>query len=228
MTDLIALLDLTSLGDDDTADDVRALCARAVTPHGPVAAVCVLPAFTGVAVRELAGTGVRVATVANFPDGDDDPFGAADQIAFSIDAGADEVDVVVPWRAHLAGDDEAVGAFVAACAEAAPAGALKAILETGALPGLAVTRAVADAALGAGAAFVKTSTGKAAAGATPEAVRVLCEAVRDAGTGGVKVAGGVRTAEQARAYATIAQDLLGGLDPGRFRIGASGLLDELL
>jgi len=230
MTDPIQLLDLTSLNDDDTADTVRELCARAVTPKGNVAAVCVMPAFTGVAKRELAGTGVKVATVANFPDGDDDPFGAADQVQFSIDAGADEVDVVAPWQAHVAGDLEAAATLVAACAAAAPPGALKVILETGSHPGAAVTRALADAALANGAAFVKTSTGKAGPGASPEAAKILAEAVRDFGSGGVKVSGGVRTAEQADDYMRLAAAILGedAVTPERFRIGASSLLDALL
>jgi deoxyribose-phosphate aldolase len=230
MTDPIQLLDLTSLNDDDTADTVRELCAKAVTAKGNVAAVCVMPAFTGVAKKELAGTGVKVATVANFPDGDDDPFGAADQAQFSFDAGADEVDVVVPWRAHVAGDAEAVGAFVAACAATGPAGALKAILETGSHPDGAATRAMADAALANGAGFLKTSTGKVGPGASPEAARILAEAVRDFGSGGVKVSGGVRTAEQADEYVRIVEEVLGEgwATPQTMRIGASSLLDELL
>ena len=230
MTDPIQLLDLTSLDDDDTADTVRELCAKAVTPKGNVAAVCIMPAFVGVAKKELAGTGVKVATVANFPDGDDDPFGAADQVQFAIDAGADEVDVVAPWRAHLEGDLEAAATLVAACAAAAPPGALKVILETGSHPGAAVTRALADAALANGAWFVKTSTGKAGPGASPEAARILAEAVRDFGSGGVKVSGGVRTAEQAEHYIEVVEGVLGAgwATPATMRIGASSLLDELL
>lgn len=230
MTDPIQLLDLTSLNDDDTADTVRELCARAVTPKGNVAAVCIMPAFVGVAKKELAGTGVKVATVANFPGGEDDPFGAADQVQFAIDAGADEVDVVAPWRAHVAGDLEAAATLVAACAAAAPPGALKVILETGSHPGAAVTRALADAALANGAAFVKTSTGKAGPGASPEAARILAEAVRDFGSGGVKVSGGVRTAEQADHYVQVVEDVLGAgwATPATMRIGASSLLEELL
>lgn len=230
MTDPIQLLDLTSLNDDDTADTVRELCAKAVTPRGNVAAVCIMPAFVGVAKKELAGTGVKVATVANFPDGDDDPFGAADQVQFSIDAGADEVDVVAPWQAHVAGDLEAAATLVAACAAAAPPGALKVILETGSHPGAAVTRALADAALANGAAFVKTSTGKAGPGASPEAAKILAEAVRDFGSGGVKVSGGVRTADQADHYVRVVEEVLGEgwATPDTMRIGASSLLDELL
>jgi len=228
--DPIALLDLTSLEDDDTPERIRDLCARAVTPRGPVAAVCVLPAFVGVAKKALAGTGVKVAAVANFPDGDDDPFGAADEAQFEVDAGADEVEVVVPWRAAVDGDLEAVGTLVAACAAAVPPGGLKAILETGSHPSAELTREIADQALANGAGWLKTSTGKVGPGATPEAARILLEAVRDFGSGGVKVSGGVRTAEQAREYLALAEEVMGAgwIGPDTFRLGASALLDDLL
>ncbi|HEU4974436.1 MAG TPA: deoxyribose-phosphate aldolase [Baekduia sp.] len=227
---LVALLDLTSLDADDTAADVRVLCARTRTPLGPVAAVCVIPRLVDVAAAELGDGPVRVATVVDFPAGTGGPDRAAAEVRAAVAAGADELDVVVPWRAHLAGDGEAVGTVVRACVAAAGGRPVKAILETGSHPDPAATRAMADAALDAGAAFLKTSTGTAGPGASPEVVRVLLEAVREHGRGGVKVSGGVRTVAQARAYAQLAEDVLG---PGRarpstFRIGASGLLDALL
>ena len=230
MIDPVLLLDLTSLDDDDTAETVQALCAKAVTPRGHVAAVCVLPAFVGVAKKALAGTGVKVASVANFPAGDDDPFGAADEAQFEVNAGADEVDVVVPWQAALEGDLDAVTGLVAACAEATPPGGLKAILETGSHPDLETTRRIADAALAGGAGWVKTSTGKVGPGASPEAARVLAEAIRDHGSGALKISGGVRTGEQAREYIALAESILGEgwATPDTMRIGASSLLDTLL
>jgi deoxyribose-phosphate aldolase len=230
MIDPILLLDLTTLNDDDTAESVTALCERAVTPRGPVAAVCVLPAFVGVAKKALAGTGVKVAAVANFPAGDDDPFGAADEAQFEVNAGADEIDVVVPWRAALDGDVEAVTTLVSACAATTEPGALKAILETGSHPDLALTREIADAALAGGAGWLKTSTGKVGPGASLDAARVLAEAIRDHGSGRLKISGGVRTGEQAREYIALAESILGEgwATPETMRIGASSLLDTLL
>jgi deoxyribose-phosphate aldolase len=139
------------------------------------------------------------------------------------------VDVVAPWRAH-AEDPEAVAELVSACRVSALDRILKVILETGSHPDPASTRAMADAALAAGADFLKTSTGKHGPGASPEAARVLLEAVRDAGAGGVKVSGGVRTAEQARSYVALADEVMGAgwATPATFRIGASSLLDVLL
>jgi deoxyribose-phosphate aldolase len=230
MTDPVALLDLTTLEDDDTPEKIRALCAKAQTPRGPVAAVCILPRLAAVAVEALQDSPIRVATVSNFPDGDYDPAGAAATAAQAVADGVDEVDVVAPWRSVLDGDDEALARLVAATADACEGRTLKVILETGSHPDAATTRAMADAALAAGAFFLKTSTGKVGPGADLGAARVLLEAVRDYGSGGVKVSGGVRTAEQADDYIRLVAAILGedAVAPERFRIGASSLLDALL
>lgn len=228
--DPIALLDLTSLNDDDTDARIVALCEKAATPRGPVAAVCVFGRFGALAVRELRTTPIKVATVANFPAGDDDPVAAAREVAASVADGVDEVDVVAPWRAHLAGDGEAVGRLVRVCVDAVGGKTLKVILETGSHPDAATTRAMADAALDAGADFLKTSTGKHGQGATPEAFGLLLDAVKAAGHGGVKASGGVRTADQVDAYLAQATERLGAdwISADHVRFGASGLLDALL
>ena len=106
MIDPVAVIDLTTLEDDDTPARVRALCEKAQTPRGPVAAVCILPRLAAVAVEALQGSPVKVATVANFPDGAYDPDGAAATAAQAVADGVDEVDVVAPWRSVLQGDDE--------------------------------------------------------------------------------------------------------------------------
>jgi deoxyribose-phosphate aldolase len=226
----IAVIDLTTLEPVDTPERIRALCAKAQTPRGPVAAVCILPHLASVAVEALQGTPVRVATVANFPDGAYDPDGAAQTTAKAVADGVDEVDVVAPWRSVLQGDDEALGRLVSMAAEAVGDKTLKVILETGSLPDPLTTRAMADAALDAGAFFLKTSTGKVGPGADLGSARVLLEAVRDFGSGGVKVSGGIRTAEGADDYLRLAAAILGDeeVTPARFRIGASSLLDALL
>jgi deoxyribose-phosphate aldolase len=223
---VIELLDLTSLEDDDTPEVAEALCARAAE-HG-TAAVCVMPFLVAESVAALADSPVKVATVANFPRGDDDPAGAVRATSQATAAGADEVDVVAPYRAFLAGDPAAVSRLVNGCR--AEARALKVIVETGALPGPDEARELAKVALAAGADFVKTSTGKIATGATPEGARALLEAVREHGDGGLKVAGGVRTRADAQGYVDLATAIMGEgwVTPDRFRIGASRLLDELL
>lgn len=224
----VRLLDLTSLTGEEDDAAIAALCARALTPAGPVAAVCVEPGWVARARAELAGAAIPVAAVANFPGGDADPQRARRESAAAVADGAAEVDVVLPWRAWLAGEHAAALAVVEAARAEAPV--LKVILESGALKDRETVRAAARAALAAGADFVKTSTGKHAPGASPEAARVMLEAVRDHGGGGFKASGGVRTAEQAVGYLDLAGELLGPgwATPATFRIGASGLLDELL
>jgi deoxyribose-phosphate aldolase len=223
----LALVDLTSLDEGDTEASTRALCARAVTPHGPVAAVCVMPAWVAAAADALAGSPVRVATVANFPEGRPDVVAARAATAQAVADGADEVDVVAPWRAWADGDHAVAERLIAACAAEAPS--LKVILETGSLSGAAAARELAALALGAGADWVKTSTGKHGQGATPEAAQALLDAVKAHGAGGVKVSGGVRTAADAATYLALADATMGPAwaTPETFRIGASSLVDDL-
>ncbi|MGF1598022.1 MAG: deoxyribose-phosphate aldolase [Acidimicrobiales bacterium] len=234
----LRLLDLTSLGADDRPADIDALCDAAVTPHGSVAAVCVWPRFVTQAVDRLTGTGVAVCAVANFPEGGDDPSAAVEEALAIMADGGDEVDVVVPWRELLAGRSGAVEALVATVRRALDPGVgLKAILETGELDDAELIARAAREALDGGAGFLKTSTGKTARSATPEAAATLLAvlAERRAGDGsgasaGIKISGGVRDLAAATGYLALADDVMGPdwADPAHFRFGASGLLDDLL
>lgn len=233
---VLPLIDLTSLGDDDQPDTIDALCTAAPTAHGPVAAVCIWPRFVAQAVEALSGTGIVVASVANFPEGDPDPTRALADSARIIDAGGTEVDVVYPWRTLAAGDREAGRRLVAATREAVgPDIVLKVILETGELDDSKLIRTAAGDSLGNGAQFLKTSTGKTARSATPEAARtlleVLAEHARSGGmSAGIKVSGGVRTVDQAGEYLALADEIMGPdwADETTFRFGASSLLDDVL
>jgi deoxyribose-phosphate aldolase len=226
----LALVDLTSLNDDDTEERIAALCAQARTREGPVAAVCIYPRFVTQAAAALAGSPVRVATVANFPAGLDDPRGARAEAERALADGAHEVDVVLPYLAFAAGDRKEALAVVTATREATAGATLKVILETGRLESEKLIREAAMAVLDAGADFVKTSTGKLKPGATLEAARPMLEAIRDHGRGGFKAAGGVRTAEDAAAYLALADEIVGvgWTSPDTFRFGASSLLGDLL
>jgi deoxyribose-phosphate aldolase len=227
----LALLDLTTLEPGDTDDTVRALCGRAVTPAGPVAAVCIWPRSVRAAKAALAGSPVRVATVVNFPAGGTDAGAAAAETRAAVADGADEIDMVLPYTAFAAGDRAAAEAVLRAVREACLGRTLKVILETGLLPDAATVRAAADLAVAGGADFLKTSTGKAKPAATPEAARILCEAAAAAGGRvGVKPAGGIRDLDAAVAYLAIADEVCGAgwARPATFRFGASGLLDALL
>ena len=226
----LAALDLTLLGDSDTESDIRALAARGRTAHGPVAALCLWPRFVSLAKELVAGTPIRVATVANFPSGRDDPRAVTAAIVAALGDGADEIDVVMPYEAMMSGEEGRVRAVLEAARAAMP-GTFKVILETGVLETPERISAASRLALDAGADFLKTSTGKTAVSATPEAAQALLEAVRDSGRdAGVKISGGVRTTAQAAAYLAQADRIMGEgwAKASHFRFGASGLLDALL
>lgn len=227
----LVCLDLTNLDDDCDEAAVDTLCARAQTRHGSVAAVCIWPRFVPQAKAALARTGIRVATVVTFPSGEATPQGAAEEARAALDQGADEIDMVVPWRALNGGDTDAIAEAVRTVKAACRGATLKAILETGELADHALIGLAAERALAGGADFLKTSTGKVRVNATPDAAEILLSAIaRHGGTAGFKAAGGVRTVADAGAYLALADGIMGAgwAGPRRFRIGASGLLDALL
>jgi len=223
----LACLDLTSLNDADKPADIERLCRRAQGPWGPTAAVCVWPRFAGLA-RSLLPPQIAVAAVANFPHGSSDVERAVRDAGEIVAAGAQEVDVVLPYR-----DLAAAPGLLAAVRRACVGLKLKVILETGELKTAPVVTLACRIALDAGADFLKTSTGKTPVSATPEAARLLLQAIAaDAAARshvGFKPAGGIRTVADASAYARLVAEYLGAaaVHPTRFRIGASGLLDDI-
>jgi deoxyribose-phosphate aldolase len=226
---LLATLDLTSLGEDDTPAAIQALCAKAAASAVRPAAVCIYPEHivsARAALVAAGATGVAVATVVNFPDGSNDPGRALSETRRALAAGATEIDLVFPWRAYLAGDREAGPDMVRRCKAACGPRFLKAIIESGELADPILIREISLAAVDAGADFVKTSTGRARAGATPEAARVILESLRERGRGGFKASGGIRVLAQARSYFELAERICGAgwATPARFRIGSSSTL----
>ena len=228
----LGLIDLTNLEDGCTKADIRALAAKAETPHGNVAALCVWPDFVDLAADLVNGTGIDIATVVNFPGGDDALEEVTTLTRRCLAAGATEIDTVIPYRAMLRGDEAAVTEHVEALVEASGDARLKVILETGELGEEALVRRAARLAIEAGADFVKTSTGKVAVNATPDAARWMLEEIRDAGSAhvGLKPAGGIRTVEDAGAYLALADEIMGEgwARKATFRFGASSLLGNVL
>ncbi|NNE10728.1 MAG: deoxyribose-phosphate aldolase [Ilumatobacter sp.] len=227
----ISLVDLTNLSDDCTVEDVVTLCARA-RRHG-TAAVCVWPDFVAQSAAALDGTDVAVATVVNFPTGDERPFAVSVLTERSIDDGADEIDVVLPYRAFVAGDTAPAADVLGAVRAAAADGVLvKVILETGELPDLDSVERAASFAIDHGADFVKTSTGKSPVSATEAAVERMLAAIAhaDGTTVGIKPSGGIGTADAAEVYLTLAEQAFGAdwISPRTFRFGASSLLGALV
>ncbi len=229
---LLAVLDLTSLGEDDTAETITRLC-EAAAGGGHPAAVCVYPEHIETARKELDLRGaadVAIATVVNFPDGGNDLARVLRETHRALAAGADEIDIVFPWRAYINGDRDGGPVMLQRCKEICGPRVLKVILETGALGDPLLIRELSVTSLASGADFIKTSTGKVGKGATPEAARIILECLRDRnGKGGFKASGGIRTIAEASLYLTLADEILGAgwATPACFRIGASSLLREL-
>ncbi|ELI5718924.1 deoxyribose-phosphate aldolase [Vibrio fluvialis] len=233
----LKLMDLTTLNDDDTDAKVLQLCHDAKSPVGNTAAICIYPRFIPIAKKTLREQGtpdVRIATVTNFPHGNDDVDIAVAETKAAVAYGADEVDVVFPYRALMAGNEQVGFDLVKQCkAACGDTVLLKVIIETGELKEEALIKKASQICIEAGADFIKTSTGKVPVNATPEYARMMLEVIRDMGVAksvGFKPAGGVRTAEDAALYLAMADEILGDnwVDSRHYRFGASSLLTNLL
>jgi deoxyribose-phosphate aldolase len=243
----IRMVDLTTLEGSDTPGKVRALASKAMRPDPAdqtcpqVAAVCVYPDMVPFAKETLGASGVRVASVATaFPSGRAARDVKLADVNDAVEAGADEIDMVIDRGAFLAGRYlevyEEIAAVREACARPDGQSAhLKVIFETGELQTYDNVRRASWLAMLAGGHFIKTSTGKVQPAATLPVTLVMLEAVRDfrEATGqmvGVKPAGGIRSTKDAIKYLVMVNETCGPdwLDPDWFRFGASTLLNDLL
>jgi len=238
----ISMVDLTTLEGADTPGKVRNLARKAMLPDPDrpdtprTAAVCVYPDMVSTAVDELRGSGVKVASVATaFPSGRSSLEVKLVETAMAVDAGADEIDMVIDRGAFLAGRFGTVFEQIQAVKAACGAARLKVILETGELATYDNVRRASWLALLAGGDFIKTSTGKVSPAATLPVTHVMLQAVKDwrAHTGeqrGVKPAGGIRTTKDAIRYLVAVKEVAGPewLDPYYFRFGASSVVNDLI
>lgn len=238
---LLSCIDHTSLEAIDNEDRINILCNYAlktwdlVPGHG-VAAVCVFPPFVGICKKILAGTPIKIASVAGaFPSGQSPLTIRLEEAKFALDHGADEIDMVISRGEFLSGNEDHVFGEVAAFKELCGNKHLKVILETGELKTSENILTAAKIAIEAGADFIKTSTGKITPGATPEAFTTMCMSIREhhIKTGhkiGIKPAGGVSGIENAAIYYEILAQILGEgwLNKDYFRIGTSRLTDKLI
>ncbi|HEX3291148.1 MAG TPA: deoxyribose-phosphate aldolase [Gaiella sp.] len=238
----IRMMDLTTLEGADTPGKVRALCTKArypdpgdpSVPH--VAAVCIYPSLVPVARRALEGSAVKVASVATaFPSGQAPLEVKLADVRAAVEAGADEIDMVIDRGAFLSGRIGHVYDEVVAVKDACKDAHLKVILETGELGAYDAVRKASLVAIAGGADFIKTSTGKVSPAATLPVTLCMLEVIRDVHdeTGlviGMKPAGGIRTAKQAIQYLCVLHETLGPdwLTPDLFRFGASSLLNDVL
>jgi len=238
----ISMCDLTTLEGKDSDGKVRQMCAKAIRPDArdpsvpSVAAVCVYPNLVATARTALAGSDVKIASVATgFPSGQTPLEMRLEEVTAAVADGATEIDMVINRRAFLQGDYDAVFDEIVAVRDACGPAHLKVILETGELETYDLVRRASFIAMNAGADFIKTSTGKISPAATMPVTLVMLESIRDyyLETGlriGMKPAGGIRTSKQALHYLVMVKETLGDdwLHPSLFRFGASGLLNDLL
>ena len=239
---VLSMIDLTTLEGQDTPGKVRQLCQKAIHLHGAmpglphVAAVCVYPTMVGVAKEALQGHDIKIASVATaFPSGMSSREVKLDDTRMAVDAGANEIDMVISRGAFLAGEYAYVFDEIMAVKEACGEAHLKVILETGELGTLDRVRRASVLAMHAGADFIKTSTGKIQPAATMQVTLVMLQAIKDYyyETGrmvGMKPAGGISNAKLAVHYLVMLRETLGNawMTPEWFRFGASSLANDAL
>lgn len=231
----LSLMDLTSLTNVETDQDIINLCQQAKSPAGETAAICIFPRFIPLAKKTLKAQQtphIKVATVTNFPHGNDDIDIALAETKAAVAYGADEVDLVFPYKALMKGNDTIGFDMVKVCKQACINHVkLKVIIETGELKTPELIQKASEIAINAGADFIKTSTGKVPVNATPEAAKIMLNVIKNKNIDvGFKPAGGVRNAQDADVYLTLADEILGEewAQADRFRFGASSLLTSLL
>ena len=234
-------IDNTTLEGSDTHEKVAALCRKSIELQDSelgiehVAAVCVYPVFVRQASDLLRGSGIKVASVAGaFPAGQSPLSVKLSEVQYALEAGADEIDMVISRGSLIEGDFEKVRDEVSAIKQLCGNHTLKAILETGELPTAEHIKKAAELAIEGGADFIKTSTGKIAVNATPEAAQVMLEVIKKhfEHTGkwvGFKAAGGISTPDEVLKYVQLAEHIIGEkqITNQFFRIGASRLTERL-
>ncbi|MDN3378634.1 MULTISPECIES: deoxyribose-phosphate aldolase [unclassified Pseudoalteromonas] len=230
----VQLMDLTSLNDDDTTASIKKLVDSIEPKLGTPAAICVFSEFVDdakVFLGERELNHVKVATVTNFPTGNNPLSDVINETLIAIERGADEIDLVLPYQALMAGEHELALKYVKASKECCPEHVqLKVIIESGELKTPEMITQATQIAIAGGADFVKTSTGKVPVNATLQATKIMLNAIKESKKlVGFKAAGGVKTVAQADEYLALATDIMGQayLSPLTFRFGASSLLSNV-
>ena len=237
---VLSLMDLTRLEANDSAESIQMLCQQMVGCHDLAhavypAAVCVYPEHIRIVKKALASfslPSVNIATVVNFPSGNEPVEDTILAVQSAISLGANEIDVVFPWEAYLGKNESAAAYMVKECKHVSKDKVLlKVILETGELKSSDLIYGASRLAIESGADFIKTSTGKVKVNATLQAASSMLKAIKDSGslTCGFKASGGIRTVEEANRYLMLTDSLMGSqwISAKTFRFGASGLLNDV-
>lgn len=242
LIECLRFIDLTSLNATDTNIRIEGIVSKINDfpkrfPELPnVAAICAYPSFTGVMKKHLTAKDVQIAvTGAGFPASQTFLKTKVQECKMAVEKGADEVDIVMSLNHFLSGEYALVVDEISAIKEAIGGARLKVILESGALPSVESIAQASRIVMGAGADFIKTSTGKSEPAATPEAAVVMCNEIltfyqKTGKRVGLKPAGGIVLTNEALVYYAIVHKILGleWLTPTLFRIGASRLVNNLL
>jgi len=238
---ILSCTDLTSLEGNDHYAKIAGICqqAKSFSEQGPeipnVAAVCFYTPFIGTAKRELANTGIRIATVAaGFPSGQIPLALKVAECEYAVSRGAHEVDIVISRGKIIEGFCQELYDEICTLKKACDKATMKVILETGELETIENIRKASEISIMAGADFLKTSTGKIKPAATPRAFLIMLDTIKEyyEGTGkmvGIKAAGGIAEPADALVYFSLVNEILGEawLDKKYFRIGASKLAQKL-
>lgn len=230
---ILGLIDLTALNDTDTQSSIIELCKKSSTPYGDVPAICIFRQFIPTAKKYFAehNLAINVATVTNFPAGGTNIPQAIHDTQEAIAAGADEVDIVLPYRALIAGDSHSSAKMVKLAKASCGTKVLKVIIESGELLTPELINLASNIAIQNGADFIKTSTGKVAINATLKASEIMLNALKEANSPcGFKAAGGISSVVVAADYLALAERIMGKawISAKNFRFGASGLLTDVL
>jgi deoxyribose-phosphate aldolase len=239
---VLNMIDLTTLEGKDTPGKVKQMCYKAQHLHDlhpglpTAAAVCVYPSMVAIAKKELRNSSVKIASVSTaFPSGQAPMDIKITDTKFAVDAGADEIDMVISRGKFLSGEYNYVFDEISSIKEVCGEARLKVILETGELATLDNVRKASDIAIYAGADFIKTSTGKIQPAATMQVTYTMLMAIRDYfdETGimiGMKPAGGISTSKLALHNLVMVKEILGEawLNNHWFRFGASSLANDVL
>ena len=228
---ILGLIDLTSLNDNDSNETIHTLCKKATTEYGSVPAICIFSRFIPVAKSTLNGKDIKIATVTNFPHGATDLELALFETQLAIRRGADEVDLVFPYHALIANDNNIGSNMVYEAKKICGNKTLKVIIESGELQTPDLIKHASEVCINNGADFIKTSTGKVKVNATLDAAKIMLNVIKQSGKPcGFKAAGGIKTVTEAVKYLELAESIMGTewISSANFRFGASGLLNDTL
>lgn len=229
----LGLIDLTTLNDNDTNEIVIELCKKTVTEFGSVPAICIFRQFIPVAKKYFTENNldIKIATVTNFPHGGADLELALKETQEAIDLGADEVDIVFPYKSLMNGDQEIGATMIKKAKQICGSKTLKVIIESGVLQTPELIKLASEISIQNGADFIKTSTGKVAVNATLEATAIMLNAIKESGRKcAFKAAGGVRLVSEAKEYLDLTAQIMGAawINSDNFRFGASSLLSDVV